>query len=41
MSVRAASQRLREPLPQRILRAAPRGVDVRIVAGRATKENGS
>ena len=33
--------RLREPLPQRILRAAPRGVDVRIVAGRATKENES
>jgi two-component system sensor histidine kinase KdpD len=33
--------RLREPLPQRILRAAPRGVDVRIVAGRATKEDES
>jgi two-component system sensor histidine kinase KdpD len=26
--------RLREPLPQRIMRAAPRGVDVRIVAAR-------
>lgn len=30
--------RLREPLPQRLLRAAPRGVDVRIVAGRARRE---
>ena len=26
--------RLREPLPQRIMHAAPRGVDVRIVAAR-------
>ena len=31
---RAGSARLREPLPQRIMRAAPRGVDVRIVAAR-------
>jgi two-component system, OmpR family, sensor histidine kinase KdpD len=29
--------RLREPLPQRIMRAAPRGVDVRIVAARREK----
>lgn len=29
--------RLREPLPQRLLRAAPRGVDVRIVAERARR----
>ena len=31
--------RLREPLPQRIMRAAPRGVDVRIVAARREKMN--
>jgi two-component system sensor histidine kinase KdpD len=30
--------RLREPLPQRLMRATPPGVDVRIVAHRATKE---
>jgi two-component system, OmpR family, sensor histidine kinase KdpD len=29
--------RLREPLPQRLMRAAPRGVDVRIVAARREK----
>ena len=33
----AASRRLREPLPQRIMHAAPRGVDVRIVAARREK----
>ena len=31
--------RLREPLPQRLMRATPPGVDVRIVAGRATRED--
>jgi two-component system sensor histidine kinase KdpD len=30
--------RLREPLPQRLMAAAPRGVDVRIVAARREKE---
>jgi two-component system sensor histidine kinase KdpD len=30
--------RLREPLPQRLMRAAPPGVDVRIVAHRSAKE---
>ncbi|HZO06728.1 MAG TPA: histidine kinase [Solirubrobacterales bacterium] len=30
--------RLREPLPQRLMRATPPGVDVRIVAHRGTKE---
>ncbi len=32
--------RLREPLPQRLMRATPAGVDVRIVARRGGKENG-
>jgi len=32
--------RLREPLPQRLMRATPPGVDVRIVAHRALKEDG-
>ncbi|HET7445902.1 MAG TPA: histidine kinase [Solirubrobacterales bacterium] len=32
--------RLREPLPQRLMRATPPGVDVRIVAHRALKEAG-
>jgi two-component system sensor histidine kinase KdpD len=31
--------RLREPLPQRLMRATPAGVDVRIVAHRALKED--
>ena len=30
--------RLREPLPQRLMRATPPGVDVRIVAHRGLKE---
>jgi two-component system sensor histidine kinase KdpD len=30
--------RLREPLPQRLMRASPPGVDVRIVARRGRKE---
>ncbi len=30
--------RLREPLPQRLMRKTPPGVDVRIVAGRGTRE---
>jgi two-component system sensor histidine kinase KdpD len=30
--------RLREPLPQRLIRATPPGVDVRIVAHRSSKE---
>jgi K+-sensing histidine kinase KdpD len=30
-------ERLREPLPQRLMLAAPRGVDVRIVAARREK----
>jgi two-component system sensor histidine kinase KdpD len=30
--------RLREPLPQRLMRATPPGVDVRIVANRGLKE---
>jgi two-component system sensor histidine kinase KdpD len=34
---RRGLERLREPLPQRIMRAAPRGVDVRIVAARREK----
>lgn len=33
--------RLREPLPQRLMRAAPAGVDVRIVAHRGSKEDGA
>ncbi len=33
--------RLREPLPQRLMRATPPGVDVRIVAHRGARENGS
>jgi len=32
--------RLREPLPQRLMRATPPGVDVRIVARRGSKEDG-
>ncbi len=32
--------RLREPLPQRLMRATPPGVDVRIVAHRSMKEGG-
>ncbi len=32
--------RLREPLPQRLMRATPPGVDVRIVAHRGVKEDG-
>jgi len=32
--------RLREPLPQRLMRATPPGVDVRIVAHRSLKEEG-
>ena len=32
--------RLREPLPQRLMRATPPGVDVRIVAHRGVKEEG-
>jgi two-component system sensor histidine kinase KdpD len=32
--------RLREPLPQRLMRATPPGVDVRIVAGRGLREEG-
>jgi two-component system sensor histidine kinase KdpD len=32
--------RLREPLPQRLMRATPPGVDVRIVAHRSTSEEG-
>jgi two-component system, OmpR family, sensor histidine kinase KdpD len=32
--------RLRDPLPQRLMRATPPGVDVRIVAHRALKEDG-
>jgi two-component system sensor histidine kinase KdpD len=32
--------RLREPLPQRLMRATPPGVDVRIIAHRATAEEG-
>jgi two-component system sensor histidine kinase KdpD len=34
---RRGLSRLREPLPQRIMAAAPRGVDVRIVAARREK----
>jgi len=30
--------RLREPLPQRLMRATPPGVDVRIVAHRGLKD---
>jgi two-component system sensor histidine kinase KdpD len=33
--------RLREPLPQRLIRATPPGVDVRIVAHRTLREDGS
>ena len=33
--------RLREPLPQRLMRATPPGVDVRIVAHRGAREEGS
>jgi two-component system sensor histidine kinase KdpD len=33
--------RLREPLPQRLMRATPPGVDVRIVAHRSLREGGS
>jgi two-component system sensor histidine kinase KdpD len=33
--------RLREPLPQRLMRATPPGVDVRIVANRGSKDSGS
>jgi two-component system sensor histidine kinase KdpD len=33
--------RLREPLPQRLMRATPPGVDVRIVANRGLKEEGT
>ena len=32
--------RLREPLPQRLMRATPPGVDVRIVAGRGLRQDG-
>jgi two-component system sensor histidine kinase KdpD len=35
---RRGLRRLREPLPQRLMRATPPGVDVRIVAHRATAE---
>jgi two-component system sensor histidine kinase KdpD len=37
---RRGLRRLREPLPQRLMRATPPGVDVRIVAHRATAEEG-
>jgi two-component system sensor histidine kinase KdpD len=33
--------RLREPLPQRLMRATPPGVDVRIVAHRGLKDEGT
>jgi two-component system sensor histidine kinase KdpD len=33
--------RLREPLPQQLMRASPPGVDVRIVARRGDRENGN
>ena len=33
--------RLREPLPQRLMRATPPGVDVRIVAHRGAEEKQS
>jgi len=39
-SPRRGLARLREPLPQRIMRAAPRGVDVRIVAVRRERAEG-
>jgi hypothetical protein len=35
---RTGVARLREPLPQRLMRATPPGVDVRIVARRGPKE---
>jgi hypothetical protein len=33
--------RFREPLPQRLMRATPPGVDVRIVAGRGRRDEES